>query len=86
MKTSLNIPYVKKYEGGKLANPIIGNYMAEHPNRKQRRSYLNVPRFFGCGDNFHLTVTPIGKYKRVRQFESDKVGNIKVIEHYIQQA
>lgn len=84
MAEALNIPYVKKYDNnGQLINPIRGAYISEFSNRKQRREILNEPPFFGCSKNVHLSVVKTGKYLRVRQFVTDKNGDKKVIEHYI---
>ena len=78
----MNIPYVKEYdEKGLLLNPIKDSYLNKFQNRRERHKILG--RFFGNGKNFHLTVTPISRFKRVRQMEFDKNGNRKIIEHYL---
>ena len=80
----MNIPYVKKFDNfGDLVNPIESGYFSSEPNRKQRREYMNRPRFHGESNNYHLTVFGGAKYKRVVQLELDKNGNKKRIEHYI---
>lgn len=33
----MNHPYVKQYKNGIVINPIIGSYMSNDLNRKQRR-------------------------------------------------
>ena len=75
----MNTPYVKQYnELGQVANPIEKNYMSMDPNRKQRRQPLQKDRFHGESKNFHLTVTLMGRYRRVRQV----IGS-KTILHYV---
>lgn len=76
-----NTPYVKEYnKNGEVTNPINGIYKNEFPNRRERRK---KERFCGNGKNFHLTILRNEKFKRVRQFEFDKNGNKKIIEHYL---
>jgi len=81
-----NVPYVKKFnEDGTISNPIKGSLSHQFPNRRVRKEALKQGKFYGESNNFHLTVTSQGKYKRVKQYEVDKEGNKKVIEHYILQ-
>lgn len=79
-----NIPYVsqKNPETG-LPIPLKENYINEFPNRRERRRYLNEPPLHGPSKNYHLTVLPNGKFKRVMQHETDKQGNKKLIIHYL---
>lgn len=81
-----NTPYVKKFnELGQCTNPIKEVYTTGASDRKSRRSFLSKVRFFGNGKNIPLTVLYTSKYLRVRQYEKDKDGNKKIIEHYILQ-
>jgi len=80
----MNKPYVKQFDStGSCINDFGKALITEFPNRKARRAYLNQARLFGNGKNYHLTVTPLLKYKRVAQVEYDKEGTRKVIEHYL---
>lgn len=82
MQQSMNIPYVKQFDNnGVLLNPIKGSYLSEFHNRRARRE--KSTRFYGESKNYHLTVTGTIKYLRLKQYEFDKEGNKKVIEHYI---
>ena len=84
MQQSMNVPYVKKFDAnGTLTNRIKGHLFSEFPNRKERREDLNKQPLFGNGKNYHLTVVKTAKFKRVIQFEFNKDGTRKVIEHYI---
>lgn len=83
MKESMNVPYVVKKNKDGMNIPLNENYISEFPNRRERREYMQKKRLHGESKNHHLTVLPTGKYRRVRQFEYDKKGNFKVIEHYI---
>lgn len=88
-----NIPYKKQYDQeGVLLNPIIGSYESKLPNRSQRRSDRNQPRFIGNNRGNHLTITEDSmtpkKFKRVIQTISHHISNIstkiyKGIEHKI---
>lgn len=92
----MNQPYVKQYnENGECINPINTGYrwQSPYPNRRARQE--TRPRMwggskgqsplFGCGKNHPISLNGSLKYKRVRQYEKDKEGNKKVIEHYILQ-
>lgn len=82
----MNVPYKKRFEkDGRLQNPIIKEFINRFPNRRERRKENQKFRFYGESKNYSLTVNGVGKYKRVKQFEKDKKGNAKVIEHYILQ-
>lgn len=85
MKETINVPYVKKYNNdGEVINPIKGIYHTQGPNRKERRSDINEPRFIGNGKNYHLTVHKISKFKRVVQVAWNKTKLCyKNIKHYI---
>ena len=77
-----NIPYVKQYKDGEVTNPIKGNYISVLPNRAARRE--RTKRFFGNGKSIPLSVTKMGKYKRVWQFIVLKDGSKKIVEHYVE--
>lgn len=80
MQTSVNVPYVKRYKNGELANPIKGSYSSNGPNRKARRAHLNKPRLFSNSSGTQLRVfhgRPPQRYTVRKQF----IGN-KVIVHY----
>jgi len=80
----INTPYVKTYsDDGLLANPIKGNYLHNSPNRRQRRQIKQKNRFHGESKNFHLTCEGKYSFARVKQHETDKEGNKKVILHYL---
>lgn len=82
----MNVPYIRQTnEKGELVNKITKNnsYMAEYPSRRERRKDLQKDRFCGNGRNYSLTVSKLGKFKRIVQYEFDKEGNRKRIEHYI---
>jgi hypothetical protein len=85
----MNVPYKKQFnEAGDLLNPIESIYLNESPNRKQRR--FKAPRFKGNGNQYHLTVTPVGKYHRRAQlieyienpYEEKSQLKRKTIYHY----
>lgn len=79
-----NIPYLKQFdENGLISNPIVGSLINKFPNRKSRRSEIQKSRFHGESKNTHLSVNKYSKYLRIKQFEKDKDGNRKFIEHYI---
>ena len=86
----MNTPYVKRYENGKLMNPIVGKYSTGFSNRRQRRNErtdINNKPFHGNSKNFHLTVqgasdTGYYKYRRRRQIIHLKDGSCKTVEHY----
>jgi len=89
MKESMNKPYVKIYDSnGKVKNEITKNnpYITEGDNRRERREYMNEPRFIGNGKNYHLTVINKEKFKRVLQkvyYNIRKNLPFVNIEHYI---
>jgi len=79
---NVNIPYIKKFDAeGNMTNPITDRYISVLPNRRERRK--KEKRFYGNGNNYHLSVTPTGKYRRVMQLICTKDNKIKVIYHYI---
>lgn len=86
----MNVSYVKQFNAnGELVNPITKIYAHSGLNRKQRRLSLQKQRFCGESKNFHLVVSPMGVYYKVRQqivVKRNMYGNpvVKTIEHYIQ--
>jgi len=77
-----NIPYIKKMDNnGSIVNPITDRYISVFPNRKERRK--KEVRFRGNGNNFHLSVIPTGKFRRIIQYALGKDGRVKQIYHYI---
>lgn len=80
----MNVPYVKEYDrNGQVSNPIRDILMSQFPNRKERRQIKQKQRFYGNGKNTHLTVKEAFRFLRLKQFEIDKTGKPKVIEHYL---
>lgn len=81
-----NEPYIKEYnEFGQCTNPVEVAYYHFFDNRRKRRAERYPNRFHGNKKGVSLTVSHVGKYKRVLQHETTKDGLRKVIEHYILQ-
>ena len=85
METIINVPYVKQYdENGKVLPLPKGGYVNEHPNRRQRRQFLQNKSFTGNHKGISLTVSGKFKYERVTQIIKDQFGRvIKKINHYL---
>tara|TARA_R110000772_G_scaffold50518_4_gene116126 strand:+ start:653 stop:934 length:282 start_codon:yes stop_codon:yes gene_type:complete len=88
MKASLNIPYVKAYDGaGDLINPILFNYKSDGANRKARRvaEGITSTRPFSNKKGIQIVVSKIGVYDFMR-FEKkvieqgDKGTRVQLIE------
>lgn len=82
---NLNKPYIKQYdEKGQLLPLPKGGYINNHPNRRQRRQYLQNRSFTGNQKGKSLTVSQNLKYERVYQHIVDQFGRvIKTIKHYL---
>lgn len=81
----INVPYTRQYdEKGQLLPLPKGGYRNDHPNRRQRRSYLQNKSFTGNHKGISLTVSQNLKYERVYQIVKDKSGKvIRIIKHYL---
>lgn len=77
-----NIPYIKEYNAeGEVTNLITDRYISVLPNRAARRQ--KEGRFHGNGNNYHLSVTPNQKFRRMTQIIWLKDGTRKRILHYV---
>lgn len=81
----INVPYTRQYdEKGQLLPLPKGGYLNEHPNRRERRSWLHNKSFTGNHKGISLTVSQNLKYERVYQEVKDKSGKvIRTIKHYL---
>lgn len=77
----MNEPYVKKYVGGVLQNPITSVYVSSEPTRHQRR--MREPRFTNNRNTCHIVVVGNRKYKMVLDRQKKKDGSILVNKHYL---
>jgi hypothetical protein len=51
-------------------------------NRQTKRRDQQKSRFYGESKNYHLTITPQGRYRRRKQIINMEDGERRVIEHY----
>lgn len=64
----MNKPYIKQYNAdGTISNPIVGSYLNEHPNRRQRR--YKGPRAFNnrAKNSVHVYVDISSKTVRLKK-------------------